>query len=600
MTGFTEADIRSKTTSQSFARGHDYFHTAAVADVTQRGNVLTAHVQGSDYAPYQIVVDLHADGHIEKAQCSCPYTGSGYCKHIVAVLLTVLHDADEVAVKPELATLLADLTDTQLRHIILAVAEDQPAFAEAIDREVRWLTTAPTAGSTGTARPAAHSISVDITAVRREMSKDFHRLAPPRGRRYRGDYYDYDDEGIIDPDPILEPHRQLAEALLDAGDGARATEVITAMIEEWGEGINDLDDWIREYNEEIFAEVGLGLSRLLTEALLSQDLSESQREAWLARILDWEDYLIDLEIAETALTQWWDYPPLVAAMAGHITEQGAWEETPPDFADDLTLMRLRILQRQSRVQEYIHLAEAEGQITLYVNMLAHSGQVERAVAEAGQRFESPAQSLSLVHVLANQGEHAAALKVAAQGLDLAENTMKKELARWTVARAQEAGDAGLALRAAQVAFLNSFELADYQGVERLAGSQWPTIKPGLLANMQQSRAYPNVGIYLYENMLPEAMAAVDRSPYDRDLERVIQATRALYPDWGIKHYKRRAEGIMNAGKADAYSTAASWLRSARDIYLQHNRQAEWQAYLAGLLDVHARKYKLVPLLRELR
>ena len=46
--------------------------------------------------------------------------------------------------------------------------------------------------------------------------------------------------------------------------------------------------------------------------------------------------------------------------------------------------------------------------------------------------------------------------------------------------------------------------------------------------------------------------------------------------------------------------AASWLRSARDIYLQHNRQAEWQAYLAGLLDVHARKYKLVPLLRELR
>jgi hypothetical protein len=40
--------------------------------------------------------------------------------------------------------------------------------------------------------------------------------------------------------------------------------------------------------------------------------------------------------------------------------------------------------------------------------------------------------------------------------------------------------------------------------------------------------------------------------------------------------------------------------SARDIYLQHARGAEWQAYLAGLLKTHARKYKLVPMLRGIR
>ena len=28
--------------------------------------------------------------------------------------------------------------------------------------------------------------------------------------------------------------------------------------------------------------------------------------------------------------------------------------------------------------------------------------------------------------------------------------------------------------------------------------------------------------------------------------------------------------------------------------------AEWQAYLAGLLETHARKYKLVPMLRGIR
>lgn len=599
MTGFTEADIRSRTTSQSFARGHDYFHTSAVADVTRRGSVLTGHVQGSDYTPYQIVVDLHADGGIEKALCSCPYTGSGYCKHVVAVLLTVLQNKDDVTVKPELDTLLAGLTDTQLRRIIRTVAEDQPAFADAIEQEVRWLTMAPPAGSTGTAKPAAHSIAVDITAIRREMRKDFRQIATMGGSGYSSDYYD-DDAGTIEPDDVLQPHFQMADALLAAGDAAAATDVVTAMIEEWGEGISNLDEWIGEANEYAFDEAAQALGALLAEALLSQDLSEEQQDQWIARVQDWSEDLIDLEIAETALTQWWDYPLLVAAMQGTSTGQGAWEGAPPEFADELTLVRLRILERQGRVQEFIHLAEAEGQTSLYVNMLAHSGQVDRAFAEARRLFNSPAQSLSLVHVLVGQGEHAAALKVAAQGLDLAETTSKKELACWTVAQAQEAGDAGLALRAAQVAFLNGFELADYQVVERLAGPAWPVVKPGLLAGMEQSSAYPSIDVYLYEKMLVEAMAAVDRSPYSRDLERVIQATRAQYPNWGITHYRRQAEGIMNAGKADAYRTAASCLRSARDIYLQHNRQAEWQTYLAGLLDVHARKYKLVPMLRELQ
>ncbi len=44
---------------------------------------------------------------------------------------------------------------------------------------------------------------------------------------------------------------------------------------------------------------------------------------------------------------------------------------------------------------------------------------------------------------------------------------------------------------------------------------------------------------------------------------------------------------MDAGKAKNYDDAVSWLRIAHDIYLQHNRQADWQAYLAGLLDLHA-------------
>jgi uncharacterized Zn finger protein len=118
--------------------------------------------------------------------------------------------------------------------------------------------------------------------------------------------------------------------------------------------------------------------------------------------------------------------------------------------------------------------------------------------------------------------------------------------------------------------------------------------------MARSTSYHKVDLYLYEHMLAEAMAVVDGSFYGSDLERVIQATRAEFPDWGIRKCQQQAESIMNAGKANAYDTAVAWVRTDRDIYLQHNRGAEWQTYLAGLLEVHARKYKLVPMLRGIR
>ena len=48
MTGFTEADIRAGTISQSFARGQDYDRSGSVSEIAWRGNLLTAQVKGSD------------------------------------------------------------------------------------------------------------------------------------------------------------------------------------------------------------------------------------------------------------------------------------------------------------------------------------------------------------------------------------------------------------------------------------------------------------------------------------------------------------------------------------------------------------------------
>lgn len=597
MPPFIEADIRAGASAQSFERGSSYHRSGAVLGVIRRGNQLTAQVSGSDYKPYEVAVTLSDDGTIGAATCTCPYDWGGYCKHIVAVLLTALHP-EQVAIKPDLDKLLVGLTEAQLRRILRALAEDNPGLIAAIERQIEWLTTTPVA-ETASQGPVAHAIPVDLPAIRREIHKDL-RNAGATGGGYGDRYWDNDEAGLIDLEAILGPHRDTAERLLAAGDVVAATEVVTAMIETWAAGISDLEDWIVENNPDTFSEAGLLLGALLAEALLSQNFTPAQREQWLVRVEDWADDLLDLEIVETALDQWWDYPPLAAALQGNITEKGAWEGEPPHFADELTLARLRILARQGRTQEYINLAEAEGQFSLYVNMLARSGQVERAVAEACQFIQSPDEILALARVLVERGERSAALKVAAHGLTLTGQESKTELARWTVALAQEADDPDLALTAAQAAFTNSYELTDYQLVERLAGASWPALQADLLAQLAQSHSYHKVDIYLYEHKLVEAMAEVDRSYFGGGTERVIQATRAEFPDWGIGKCKQRAESIMDAGKAKDYDVAVSWLRTAHDIYLQHNRGAEWRAYLDGLLTRHERKYKLVPMLRGIK
>jgi uncharacterized Zn finger protein len=591
---FTEEDIRNLTTGQSFTRGQRYYRDGAVSDLVLRGNRLTAQVTGSSYEPYQVCVNLNQDGKIESASCTCPYEWGGFCKHIVAVLLAALHDS-QIEIRPSLETLLSDLTADQLRRLMLVMAEEHPELVETIEEEVEGLKMQPT--------PAALPTSLNLNAISRAMRKAFHdagKLASARGNRYDyGDYW-YDDEfSVIYPDDILNPHLELARQLLDAGDADAATQVIETVIEEWVKGVKKLDDWIREANEDVFIEAGRKLAVLLAEALLSQDLSPEERKARLRTIQAWEDELIAVEVVQTALEQWWDDPSLTAVLRGKITNKGVWKGEPPDFADELALARLRILERQNRLQEYLYLAEAEGQLNLYVNMLARTGQVAEAIKEAQAHLTQPDEFHELAQILAKQGQQAAAMQVAVQGLKRGEQWLRRELAHWLVQQAESAGDMALALHGAEAVFLASYELNDYKLVQRLAGDRWPEVRERLLKHLKSVGGDQAVAIYLHERMLPQAMAAVERNSYSHYLDQVVEAASADYPDWSVRQCQKQAERIMNAGDASHYDDAVNWLRRAKEIYLQHQRADEWTAYLDDVLKKHARKYKLVPMLRKL-
>jgi uncharacterized Zn finger protein len=600
MSPFTETDIRAGASAQSFHRGMSYYNDGAVLEIIRRDAVITAEVEGSDYEPYEVTVKLGADGGIDYAACTCPYDYGGYCKHIVAVLLAALNDAESIEEKPDLQTLLNGLNEAQLRQLIVNVVTENPRLVAAIEYEVNSLRRASPATSTSADFPPTPPL-VDIDAIRRDMRRSFRKAASGGGGGRRGYYYDEYDELYIDAGAILKPSIQAAEALLNRGDPAGAAALLAGVVEEWGECIADLEEWVYEANEDAFDEASSEVDALLAESLLSLPLTTAERKAWRARIDEWADETMGLAISDAALEMWWDYPPLVAAMQGNITEQGAWEGEAPMWADQLARVRLRILERQGRIEEFLNLAQAEGQLVLYLAKLVELGEIERTVAEANAYLGAPGEVLSIARLLDERGHHAEALNVAAHGLDSTYPYGMEELARWLAPRAQAQGNVDLALRAARVAFLKSRQLADYQTAESIAGERWSAVKPELLEDLARSNAYTAVEIYLHEHMLVEAMEAVDkRGGFGVDLVRVIEAVRAEYPDWSIKQCKQQAERIMNNGDAKHYANAADWLRRARTIYAQHNRLAEWQNYLGKLLDIHARKYKLVPLLKEIR
>ena len=54
--------------------------------------------------------------------------------------------------------------------------------------------------------------------------------------------------------------------------------------------------------------------------------------------------------------------------------------------------------------------------------------------------------------------------------------------------------------------------------------------------------------------------------------------------WVINNARRRAEEIIDAGKAKAYHHAADWLKKMRAAYLASERQAQWSAYRARLME----------------
>ena len=87
---------------------------------------------GSEWEPYRVGVALQEDDF--SASCTCPYDWGGYCKHVVAVLLTLIHDRDRITKRAPTEDLLSKLDTDELKALVIRMVESDPKLADVVDR----------------------------------------------------------------------------------------------------------------------------------------------------------------------------------------------------------------------------------------------------------------------------------------------------------------------------------------------------------------------------------------------------------------------------------------------------------------------------------
>lgn len=584
----TKATIRELARSKSYERGQSYYGQGAVSDVVRRGETVRADVEGSQYQPYTVTIEFDDTG-VARTDCSCPYDYGGICKHRVAVLLTCIRDPESVREQPPVSELLADADRETLEELLVGLAADRPEVANVIETRLTTMDDA----TTDTA------VSVNTESIRRQVN---HALPKP-GQKGHTDAYAEAERMANELDELIEQARMAIEA----GDGETALDVLAAITNELASG-----RWanLLPYDVPRVFEVIDDLSQTFIEAVLTAELTKSERDDWEERLTEWDgqfDYYMGGEstflAAADAAAQGWDDERVQQAMAGELGEGDFWEDNDAWYSDDIVTARLSILEREDHIKECFNLAAAAGQTRAFAQMLVQEDRIEEAIDYAIERFSTPDAALELAKALRANDETQAALQVAEHGLTL-DGYRKDTLAVWLRDRAASAGDRELALEAAITAFEASPSVNAFEAVEELAGDNWETIKADLLGylrteNSGGTRAAQVVEVFIREEEYDDAIELADRTERTRVIEPVVEAVIEERPQWVISTCKFQAEPIVEQGQHDSYQTAVRWLRRAGKAARAADELDEWREYVETMRDEHYQKYKLRPMLDDL-
>jgi uncharacterized Zn finger protein len=256
----TEAHVRELASEKSFDRGEAYYHDGAVLEPVRQEGELRAQCEGSDYEPYQVSATL-SEGGIAETSCTCPYDYGGVCKHVVALLLTYVHEPQAFRSIPPLAALLDGRSQEELISLIGEMIKHTPELLSLVELSVA--TERATQGKT-----------LDASAYRRQTRRALR----------------HENEHVVEKE--LRALRELAARSSKSGDWLNAGVIYHAVLDE---AVSGYDDTLREVDEDgriaiVIDDFALGLSQCLKKSEADADT----RRVWLEALLRAE--LTDIEM----------------------------------------------------------------------------------------------------------------------------------------------------------------------------------------------------------------------------------------------------------------------------------------------------------------
>ena len=611
----SEADLQAYSDEASFQKGYkDYLHHA-IFEPTLSESVLRAFCHGSGLSPYRVVATLLPAGDksahkVVSAGCSCPR--GGFCKHLVALLLTWIHQPERFMVRSRLMGRLSEKSREELLALLEQLVQRQPGIEPMVELLIELPLVTPAQEKNRPGRGKERTL--DPSTIQSQVTSAFYNAGEGWGAAGRV---------AAELDRLCDIGKSFAEA----GEWANAQVVYATVAEETiiqYEGLHDEGQvsWI------------LGQCAAGLVACLSAQSTLPKREQ-----LDAEDRE---ELLTTLFDLWkfgYNYGGIGVDVAGAIAGNGtaherkrveAWlrEEMRPGQDSSSTWHNRSVVDFVVKLKQAEHSSDEDvleeyRNAGLYKELTERLLQLDRAnealdVARANLTEPMDVtwfaeQLLKLDEAWREQGlacvemrlrEVEPALQDKSQ--DFARAHTVDTYRRWLSEKYLLYGKAKQALDMELARFQANPDAATYRSVRsvaQVAGQPeevWLGLRPRLIQTLeQQGRWGALVTIYLDEGEVGQALAALaemERAPrtslygYGYRFEaapstyqaQVAEAAEESYPDEAIRLYKSVVKRLIDGRGRENYQQATGYLAWVRRLYQKQGQEPEWQAYITNL------------------
>ncbi|WHM40809.1 SWIM zinc finger family protein [Streptomyces sp. BPTC-684] len=551
--GFDEDDLRARAGSRSFQRGLGYLD--AVAGLEVGDGWITARVQGTDV--YEVELALDGDRGV-LGDCACPYGQEGhFCKHCVAVGLTVLRQAEAIPRQRAAAAARADALEAWLRALsreeLLTLLREQLAD----DRELR------------------RRLELRATAARSDLGTIRDRvlaLLDPRPFARYG-YVEYADAHAYarQAQEVVAALRTLAADGRPADAAALTREAIEALCRTYEE-IDDSDGAV--------AEVASRLAEAHLEACRAARPDPDDVARWLVGHLlgDLGD-AVDIDV--------YDYREVLGeaglARVRHLATE-AWQRKPSGWAEQYLMERL---------------VKAEGDVDALVAVYA------------ADLSPTGATHLRIAEELDAAGRDEEALQWAERGVKAAckAPNFDGRLADYVCARYTRAGRTDKVVAVRRDRFRAHRSLDAYQQLRTAAkaADRWDRERETALEALREDARRQRHGRYggpvLIDALLDDGdLDAAWRAAHDGADEKqwltLADRSADTHPADALTVYLRLIEPLKKTTGDRAYQQMARLLLGARACHRELGTQQEFTEYLAALRTDQKRKRNLMKILDQ--